>query len=206
LQGEVDRLRQREVQGEPIESKPIEIAALLARCREGDQQAIAWLTPLIYDNLRQIAKRYMVGEKKDHTLSPTALVHEAYLRLFGSEISWQDKAHFLAIAAREMRRILVDYARSTNRQKRGGKCQKVELFDFDHPVENVAISILAIDEVLGRLRALDERKAEIIDLTVFGGLTAVEAAKVIGVSEVTIRREWRMAKAWLQHELRGGTS
>ncbi len=177
------------------------ITALLTRYRQGEREAIQWLTPLIYQNLRQIASRYMLGEKKDHTLSPTALVHEAYLRLLGSEISWQDKAHFLAIAAREMRRILVDHARATNRQKRGGEWHQVEFHDLDQPVENSVISVIQIDDVLERLRIIDERKAQVIDLTIFGGLTAIEAAEVLGVSEVTVRREWRMAKAWLQHEL-----
>ena len=144
----------------------------------------------------------MVGEKKDHTLSPTALVNEAYLRLLGSEICWQDKAHFLAIAAREMRRILVDYARSTNRQKRGGEWHQVEFQDLDQPVENSVLSVIQIDDALEKLRAIDERKAQVIDLTIFGGLTAIEAAEVLGISEVTVRREWRMAKAWLQHELK----
>lgn len=188
-------------QQEGVADDKANLPALLARYRQGEREAIQWLTPLIYQNLRQIASRYMMGEKKDHTLSPTALVHEAYLRLLGSEISWQDKAHFLAIAAREMRRILVDHARATNRQKRGGDWQQVEFRDLDQPVENSVISVIQIDDVLERLRTIDERKAQVIDLTVFGGLTAVEAAEVLGVSEVTVRREWRMAKAWLQHEL-----
>jgi RNA polymerase sigma factor (TIGR02999 family) len=177
------------------------VTQLLARWRSGEADALQALTPLIYDNLRQIANRYMSSEASGHTLSATALVHEVYLRLMGANVPWQDKAHFLAIAAREMRRILVDHARNANRQKRGGDWQRVTFQDFDQAVEESHIDIIAVEEALTRLNEIDERKAQIIDLIIFGGLTAQEAGQVLGVSEVTVRREWRLAKAWLQHEL-----
>jgi RNA polymerase sigma factor (TIGR02999 family) len=177
------------------------VTQLLARWRSGEADALQALAPLIYDNLRQIAARYMSSEATGHTLSATALVHEVYLRLMGANVPWQDKAHFLAIAAREMRRILVDHARNANRQKRGGDWQRVTFQDFDQAVEESRIDIIAVEEALTRLQEIDERKAQIIDLIIFGGLTAQEAGQVIGVSEVTVRREWRLAKAWLQHEL-----
>ncbi|MBS1834512.1 MAG: sigma-70 family RNA polymerase sigma factor [Acidobacteria bacterium] len=177
------------------------VSILLARWRGGEADALQALTPLIYENLKQIAARYMAGENAGHTLSATALVHEAYLRLLGAEVSWQDKSHFLAIASREMRRVLVDHARSNKRQKRGGEWFRVSLNDIDHAKEANTLDVIAIESALLHLEQIDERKAQVIDLMVFGGLTAVEAAHVLQVSEVTVRREWRMAKAWLHHEL-----
>lgn len=177
------------------------VSVLLAQWRNGDEQVLESLTPLIYENLRQIARRYMSSESDGHTLSATALVHEAYIRLIGADVPWQDKAHFLAVAAREMRRVLVDHARTNNRQKRGGDWRRVTLQDFDQASEQSTFDIIAIESALQKLSAFDERKARVVDLMVFGGLTATEAAEVIGVSEVTVRREWRMAKAWLGHEL-----
>ena len=177
------------------------VSAMLAQWRDGDEQVLQSLTPLIYENLRQIARRYMLSEGGGHTLSATALVHEAYIRLIGADVPWQDKAHFLAVAAREMRRVLVDHARTNNRQKRGGDWRRVTLQDFDQASEQSTFDIIAIESALQKLSAFDERKARVVDLMVFGGLTATEAAEVIGVSEVTVRREWRMAKAWLGHEL-----
>ncbi len=177
------------------------VSVLLAQWRKGDERVLESLTPLIYDNLRQIARRYMSSEGDGHTLSATALVHEAYIRLIGADVPWQDKAHFLAVAAREMRRVLVDHARSNNRQKRGGDWRRVTLQDFDQASEQSTFDIIAIEAALQKLSVFDERKARVVDLMVFGGLTAIEAAEVIGVSEVTVRREWRMAKAWLGHEL-----
>ncbi len=184
-----------------MENHDVSVSVLLTRWRSGETEALNSLTPLIYENLRQIAKRYMAGEGKDHTLSATALVHEAYIRLLGADVPWQDKAHFLAVAAREMRRVLVDHARSSNRQKRGGEWRRVTLQDFDKASEQATFDVIAIEEALGRLGAFDERKAQVVDLIIFGGLTATEAAEVLGISEVTVRREWRMAKAWLGHEL-----
>lgn len=177
------------------------VSVMLAQWRSGDEQVLQSLTPLIYENLRQIARRYMLSEHGGHTLSATALVHEAYIRLIGADIPWQDKAHFLAVAAREMRRVLVDHARTNNRQKRGGDWRRVTLQDFDQASDQSTFDIIAIEAALEKLNTFDERKARVVDLMVFGGLTATEAAEVIGVSEVTVRREWRMAKAWLGHEL-----
>lgn len=177
------------------------MSVLLARWRNGDAQVLESLTPLIYDNLRQIARRYMSQENTGHTLSATALVHEAYLRLLGADVPWQDKAHFLAVAAREMRRVLVDHARSSKRQKRGGEWRRVTLQNLDPAAETSTVDVVAIEDALQKLAAFDARKANVVDLIVFGGLTAIEAGEVLGVSEVTVRREWRMAKAWLGHEL-----
>lgn len=183
------------------EARDSSVSILLARWRDGEAEALQALTPLIYDNLRQIAARYMASENAGHTLSATALVHEAYIRLLGADVPWQDKSHFLAIASREMRRVLVDHARSNKRQKRGGEWFRVSLNDIDHAEEENTLDVIAIESAMLRLETLDERKAQVIDLMVFGGLTALEAAQVLRVSEVTVRREWRMAKAWLHHEL-----
>jgi RNA polymerase sigma factor (TIGR02999 family) len=198
VQGEKDTVFMPEQQSEDRDQA---VSAMLAQWRNGDEQVLQSLTPLIYENLRQIARRYMLSEHGGHTLSATALVHEAYIRLIGADIPWQDKAHFLAVAAREMRRVLVDHARTNNRQKRGGDWRRVTLQDFDQASDQSTFDIIAIEAALEKLNTFDERKARVVDLMVFGGLTATEAAEVIGVSEVTVRREWRMAKAWLGHEL-----
>jgi RNA polymerase sigma factor (TIGR02999 family) len=150
----------------------------------------------------------MTREKQGHTLCATAVVHEAYLRMLGKDLEWQDRAHFLALAAREMRRLLVDHARGRNRDKRGGEWQRISFTSAGEGAlgGGQPIDVLAVEEALTKLESFDERKARITDLIVFGGLTIPETAAALGVSEATVNRDWRMAKAWLQHELRAGTT
>jgi RNA polymerase sigma factor (TIGR02999 family) len=179
------------------------VTMLLSRWRKGDESALEQLTAVLYDNLLQIAERLMNREREGHTLCPTALVHEAYMRLMDADVAWQDRAHFLAIAAREMRRILVDHARGKGRKKRGGDEWQRVTFTGDGPGQQEEIAdILSVQTALEKLAALDPRKEKVVELMIFGGLTAPEAAEVLGISEATLFREWRMARAWLQHELK----
>ena len=181
---------------------PGEVTQLLIRVRQGDRNARERLVPLIYDDLRRIARRYMRGERASHTLDPTALVHETYLRLLESGcIAVNDRAHFLAVAAQVMRRLLVDHARKRITEKRGGGGARVEAHDrFAYVDENPA-QTLAIDEALGRLAALDERQSRIVELRFFGGLTVEETAAALGVSAKTVKRDWAVARAWLHAEI-----
>ena len=175
--------------------------SLIARWRLGDERALDQLTQLVYANLRRLASSYMRRERAGQTLTPTSLVHEAYLRLAGSQLSFEDRAHFVAMAAREMRRVLVDRARARKRDKRGGGLEQVTL-DVEHQItDGSQVDMLVIQDVLDRLEAFDARKAKLVDLICFGGLTSDEAAEVLGVSAPTILREWRLARAWLQSEL-----
>ncbi len=179
-----------------------EITVLLARWRSGDSSALDELTPLVYDNLRRLASHYLASEKPGHTLSPTAVVHEAYLRLLGVETPYNDRAHFLAMAARQMRRVLVDHARQRGRGKRGGDWQRITLTTSIPEPDPQLADILSVQQALERLESFDPRKVEIVDLLVFGGLTVDETAASLQVSPATVDREWRMARAWLRHELR----
>jgi RNA polymerase sigma factor (TIGR02999 family) len=180
---------------------------LLARWRDGDSQAGDELAGLLYGNLRRLASSYMRRERHGHTLSPTGLVHEAYMRLAGGELAMEDRGHFLAMAAREMRRVLVDHARTHSREKRGGgEWQRITLDDGHQITGGDAVDMLAVQEALDRLKQLDDRKAQLLDLICFGGLTIEESAAVLKLSTATIGRELRMARAWLQHELRSPTT
>ena len=184
---------------------PHEITQLLADWRNGDQQALHKLMPLVYDELRHIASGYMRRERAGHTLQTTALVNEAYLRMVGQqEVDWQDRAHFFAAAAQVMRHLLVDRARSRRRLRRGSDPEQVSLDEIAVVSEQKGEDLLALDEVLTRLAAIDERKVRIVELRYFGGLSAQETAAVLGVSEVTVKREWLKAKAWLYRELSQG--
>jgi|SRR5215831_5159114 len=184
---------------------PHEITQLLADWRNGDQQALDRLMPLVYDELRRIASGYMKRERHGHTLQTTALVNEAYLRMVGQqEVDWQDRAHFFAAAAQVMRHLLVDRARSRRRLRRGSDPEQVSLDEIAVVSEQKGEDLLALDEVLTRLAAIDERKVKIVELRHFGGLSAQETAAVLGVSEVTVKREWLKAKAWLYRELSQG--
>jgi RNA polymerase sigma factor (TIGR02999 family) len=160
------------------------------------------LVPLIYDELRAIATKLMRGERPDHTLQSTALVHEAYARLVGAEVAWQDRGHFFAIAARQMRRILVDHAKTKRRQKRGGDLRQVTLEAAVMVQAEPATGVVEIDEALTRLAEQDARKAQVIELHYFGGLTVDEAAAALGVSTATVNRDLKFAKAWLYRELK----
>ncbi len=158
--------------------------------------------PLVYDELRRLAAHYMRGERPEHTLQATALVNEAYLRLVDMEVSWQDRAHFFAVASRLMRRLLVDHARAHQRVKRHSDGPKVT---FDEALEvsaEPASDVIALDEALTQLAAFDPRKSEIIELHFFGGLGNEEVAEALGISRATVQRELRLAKAWLNHELK----
>lgn len=183
-------------------TKAGEITKLL---QDGDEQALEKLLPFVYDELHSLASALFSKElRADHTLQPTALVHEAYLRLVGDEngISWQNRAHFFGIAARSMRQILVNHAVAHNRDKRVGTHTIVALDDAMNFFETQDIEILALHEALTRIAALDKRQAEIVELKFFGGLTIEETAEVLQISPATVKRDWEMAKAWLYRELK----
>jgi RNA polymerase sigma factor (TIGR02999 family) len=179
-----------------------EVTQLLVAWSKGDQAALDQLMPLVYRELHRLARRRLGRESAGHTLQTTALVHEAYLRLVGQkEAQWQNRAHFFAIAARMMRRILVDYARGRRYAKRGGAAPKVS-FDEMLPVSGGrAADVLVLDEALTTLAEIDPRKSKMVELRFFGGLSIEETAKVLGVSPGTVRRDWTLAKAWLQREI-----
>ena len=177
---------------------------LLLKWREGDESALDRLVPIVHSELRRIARRCMAGERAGHSLQATALVNEAYLRLIDvKHVNWQNRAHFLAMSARFMRRILVDYARSKRYQKRGGGAVNVT-FDEGLPVAaEPAMDLVALDDALKALATVDERKSRVIELRFFGGLSVEETANVLEVSPETVMRDWKLAKAWLMRELRG---
>jgi len=181
-------------------TKPV--TRLLQEWRGGDENALERLMPLVYDELRRLAKGYLRSERPDHTLQGTALVNEAYMRLVDMDVTWQDRAHFFAVAARLMRRMLVDHARALRREKRGGGERKLTL---DEPLvasPERAPDLLALDEALTRLAAQDERKSQVVELHFFGGMTYDETSEALGISPATVHRELRLAKAWLHRELR----
>jgi len=182
------------------------ITALLGRWREGDPRAFDDLTPLVYDDLRRIPPPHLAGERADITLCATEVVHEAYQKLAVAGVSWKDRGHFYAIASRLMRQVLVDHARSRKRQKRGGAWQRVTLSGKDAATDESTADILTVHDALEKLASFDSRKAQIVDLMVFGGLTAGEVADALGVSEPTVFRDWRVARAWLQQALKAPQS
>jgi len=178
------------------------VTALLEHWSHGDNVALAELTPLVYKELRRLAHRHMGGERPDHTLQTTALVNEAYLRLAGqTNLNWQSRAHFFAVAARAMRQILVNYAQSYQAQKRGGGAIKVELDEAAIVSPEQSRAIVELHEALERLGTLDSRKARVVELKYFAGLNHDEIAEVMKISTVTVRRDWVFAKAWLYDEL-----
>jgi RNA polymerase sigma-70 factor, ECF subfamily len=179
-----------------------DVTALLHAWTGGESAALDRLTPLIHGELRRLAGRLMSGEQPDHTLQPTALVNEAFLRLVDiKKVKWQDRAHFLAMASRTMRRILVDMARSKSYQKRGSRGKKVLLDEGMIGSDERSRDVVALDDALKELAAIDSRKSEIVELRFFGGLTAEESAEVLKVSVETVLRDWRLARAWLRREL-----
>lgn len=188
-----------------MERVPQEVTVLLGEVAKGDQQAVAQLTPLVYAELRRLATRCMNRERANHTLQPTALVHEAYLKLARHPpLEWQNRAHFLQIAAKVMRQILIDYARGHGREKRGTGQQIEPLEDAVVFSPEKASEFLDLDESLERLTKLDPRQGRIVELRFFGGLTVEETAQALGISPKTVKREWSMAKAWLHGDLRQG--
>jgi RNA polymerase sigma factor (TIGR02999 family) len=182
---------------------PREVSQLLADWSAGDREALDKLMPLVYDELRRLAHRHMARERAGHTLQTTELVNEAYLKLINERgMHWQNRTHFFAVAAQLMRFILVDYARAHARQKRGGGAEQVELDEALIVSEDRVGELLALDEALSRLAAFDERKSRIAEMRFFAGLTIEETAEVLSVSVETVMRDWRLAKAWLQRELK----
>jgi RNA polymerase sigma factor (TIGR02999 family) len=178
------------------------ITALLEQWRRGDKKAADQLMELVYCDLHAIAAREMRREQGEHTLQTTALVHEVYVRLCGSDpIPWKDRAHFFAVAAQQLRRVLVDHARRVRSEKRGGGQVKLPLWESDGPAWEIDERLLAVDEALTRLQALDERAANVVELRFFGGLSESEAAEALGISLATLKRDWDFARAWLASQL-----
>jgi len=187
-----------------METGPQGVTQLLISWRNGDTAALDQLMPIVYEELRRLAKRYMGRERRDHTLETSALVNEAYLRLADqSTANWQNRAHFFAVAAQVMRNILIDHARSHHYEKRGGGAQKVSLDDALILTEERAAELVALDDALTSLAAVDPRKSKIIELRFFGGMNIDETAEVVGLSPTTVQREWRAAKAWLHRFIEG---
>jgi len=179
-----------------------EITQLLRAWSGGDAQALESLTPLVYQELHRTARRYMAKERPDHTLQTTALIDEVYLRLVDcASVSWQDRAHFFAVCARLMRRILMDFARSRLYLKRGGGATQISFDESLHVSPDPSTDVLALDEALRRLAELDQRKSQVVELRFFGGLSVGETSEVLKVSEETVKRDWRLAKLWLLREL-----
>ena len=181
---------------------PGEATRLLVAVADGDAGAVGELLPLVYDELRRLAAACLQGERPGHTLQPTALVHEAYLKLVDQRTAgWQDRMQFLGVAAKAMRRILVDYARSHRAAKRGGSWERAPLDDAVVHAGGRAENLVALDDALVRLARFDEQKARVVELRFFGGLTVAEVAEVLGVSHRTVERDWTLAKAWLRGEV-----
>jgi RNA polymerase sigma-70 factor (ECF subfamily) len=180
-----------------------DVTSLLIAMKHGDQTAPDKLLPLVYNELHRLASAYMHRERKDHTLQPTALINEAYLRLAGEHIDWQNREHFIGVAAKVMRRVLVDHARAHNAAMRGGDLTKVELED------NLAISpersseVLALDVALTKLEQLNPRQAKVVELRYFGGLSVEQVAVILGLAPRSIKRDWAMARIWLFKEIQG---
>jgi RNA polymerase sigma factor (TIGR02999 family) len=186
---------------------PPDITGLLQSWQRGDREALETLTPMVYAELRRIASRALARERPDHTLQSTALVHEAFLKLVNQRrVDWQSRAHFFGLAAQLMRRILVDHARRVGREKRGGSAVTVSLDQtgVDASTPTPAETVYALDAALRKLEAIDPTQGRIVELRFFGGLTIEETADLLGVSPMTIKRDWAVAKAWLYRELSAG--
>ena len=182
---------------------PPDVTEILCRWSAGDPAAADQLMPLVYEELRARARQYLQRERGDHTLQPTALVHEAYLRMVDqSRVQWQNRAQFFGIAAQLMRRILVDHARAHVAKKRGGLAEHVSLDEAQISPEGRGAELLELDEALTELAAVDLRKSRIVELRFFGGLSIEETAEAMGVNAATVRRDWTVAKTWLHHRIR----
>ncbi len=187
------------------------ITQILVRAQAGDRAAVDEALPLVYDEMRRLASHFLSGERKDHTLTPTALVHEAYLKLVDQErVAWQGRSHFLAVASMVMRRLLVNHARDRARAKRGGGAPRISLSaislaDLALPLtEDQAFQMIELDDLLGRLETFDARAARVVECRVFGGYSIDETADALVLSPMTVKRAWRLATAWLKRELAGG--
>jgi len=185
-----------------VSSSASDITQLLLEVSRGDQQALGQMLPLVYGELRALAERALRRERAGHTLQPTALVHEAYIKLVDqSRVQWQNRAHFYAVAAQIMRRILVDHARARQAAKRDGAGGRIALEDTHAAPREQPPDLMALDEALTRLGELDQRQGRVVELRFFAGLTNEETAEVLGVSPATVKREWTTAKAWLRREM-----
>jgi RNA polymerase sigma factor (TIGR02999 family) len=183
-----------------------DVTGLLVAWGQGDEEALQKLMPLVYEQLHSAARRYMAGERPGHTLQTTALIHETYLRLVDiRKVKWQDRAHFLAVCAQLMRRILIDFARSRSYQKRGGAAVRVDFDEALHLTPQPDANLVALDDALTRLAKVDERKSKVVELRFFGGLDVKETAEAMKISPDTVMRDWKLAKVWLLRELRRGT-
>lgn len=182
---------------------PEGITELLIDWGQGDQLALEKLMPLVYDELRRLANNYLRREPAGHTLQPTALVNEAYLKLVGQrKVNWQNRAHFFAISAKLMRRILVDHARQRQAAKRGGSAQqRLSITSAETLIKQPEIDLLALNEALDELAEMDPQQGRIVELKFFGGLSIEETAEVLGISHATVERDWKMARAWLRRQL-----
>jgi len=181
-----------------------EVTELLHAWSDGKEESLDDLVPLVYEELHRLARHYMNGERSDHMLQTSALVNEAYLRLVDwKNVRWQNRAHFFGVAAQIMRRILVDFARSRNYAKRGGAARQVSLAEVEVSSADQGEDLIALDEALERLSAIDARKGRIVELRFFGGLSVDETAEVLKISARTVMREWSLAQAWLHRELIG---
>jgi RNA polymerase sigma-70 factor, ECF subfamily len=189
----------------PPQPSTHEVTQLLKAWSTGDQQALEKLAPLVYQQLHRAARHYMAGERSGHTLQATALVNEVYLRLVDCEqVNWQDRAHFFAVSAQLMRRILIDFARSRGYQKRGQGVSPLSLDDVPSVGNEPDTNLVALDDALKALAAVDGRKSKVVELRFFGGLSIEETAEVLRVSAETVIRDWRLAKVWLLRELSEG--
>jgi RNA polymerase sigma factor (TIGR02999 family) len=183
-------------------ASPGDVTRLLRAWAAGDSSSLEQLVPLVYENLRQMARRYMRNEAAGNTLQATALVNEAYLRLVGvTDTTWQDRAHFFAVSAQMMRRILVDRARARHADKRGGAALKVDLNESIDAIPDRSESLVALDEALDALAKFDDRKARIVEMKFFGGLSVDETAAVLKISPRSVMRDWNLARAWLMREM-----
>jgi len=180
-----------------------QLTVLLKAWSEGHKEALDRLIPLVYDQLHRLASACLREERRDHTLRATALVHEAYMQLVDCDVTWESRTHFFAVSARVLRHILVDYARSGQRQKRGGGAERVELNQAIMVGPDISPEIITLDAALNQLAANDARKAQIVELIVFGGLTYDETARLLSISDVTVHRELKMAKAFLRSRMVG---
>jgi len=179
-----------------------QVTELLVRWRGGDKAALDRLMPLVYTELRRIANRYLQGERSDHTLQSTALVHEAYVRMTEQNLpEWQNRAHFFAVAAQIMRQILVDHARRHRASKRGGDAYKLALEEAEEQPRVIDVDIVALDDALKSLAEMDEQQSRVVELKFFGGLSIEDTAEVLGISASTVKRDWITARAWLYREL-----
>jgi len=194
----------------PNQADKTDITRLLQEWQDGSRQALERLIPLVYNELHTLASRYLSRERGDHTLQPTALVNEAYLKLAGQRAAdWQNRAHFYGIAAQLMRRIIVDHARHDGRVKRGGDVARISIDDADPAAPAAAVDpadAFALDRALTRLEALDPQQGRIVELRYFGGLTIQETAEVMKLSTGTVKRDWAVARAWLYREMTGGAT